>query len=148
MPSAAYMRHARKMNKRRDEFSTMCATKKGRDICAAHVITMALRLGATFERKDRPDHREIYLCLAYGPYRVSMHFEGGSQVGAFLGHWHTATSSAATYPKTFAVSIGGTVNEYHWGKATTCKWTFDAFLESLECGFAALQNAALACPSA
>lgn len=134
--------------KRTDEFSTMCATKKGRDICAARVITMALRLGATFERDDRPAEREIYICLAYGPYRASMHFEGGSKVGAFLGHWHTATSSNAAYPKTFAVSIGGTINEYHWSKATTCERTFEGFLRSLECGLAALQNAALACPSA
>lgn len=133
---------------RTDEFSTMCATKKGRDICAARIIDLALRLGATFERDDRPAERKIYLCLAYGPYRVSMHFEGGSQVGAFLGHWHTVTSSNATYPKTFAISIGGTINEYHWGKATTCQWTFDGFLRSLECGLTALQNAALACPSA
>lgn len=134
--------------KQRDELSAMCATKRGRDICAARIIELALRLGATFERDDRSTEREIYLCLAYGPYRVSMHFEGGSQVGAFLGHWHTATSSDATYPETFAVSIGGTINEYHRGKATTCQRTFDGFLRSLECGLAALQNAGLACPSA
>lgn len=124
------------------EHATACKTAKGRERCAAAVEDLAKRMGATGSRSPHYEHapRRIQLELAFGPYRCSMSFDGDSNVGAFLGHWFVSIDSNARYPKAFGVAINGTVNTYHYSKATTCEGAFWTFLYSLEKGLATLAN--------
>src|SRR5258708_26245381 len=80
----------------------------------------------------------IDIGLALGPYLVNLSLNGKSNVGAFLGHWHTACKVDAHYPRTFAADIGGSINTFHYGKATTCEDSFGGLLRSLSYGLEAL----------
>jgi hypothetical protein len=122
----------------RSEFATLCATDKSRKKLLARINELAGSLGATVKLHEFNGPREIGLTIKLGPYRCMVEFEGGSHVGAFLGHWHTEMASSVKYPRNFASTIQGSLNEYHFGKATSCEDTFDGFLRSLSNGFAAL----------
>jgi hypothetical protein len=67
-----------------------------------------------------------------------IHFDGDRR-GSFLGHWHVATESVATYPVTFGVAIFGSVNPFHYTKATTHQVTWHGFLLSIDRGLEALK---------
>jgi hypothetical protein len=122
---------------RQDEYSRLCATKAGRAALLVRTEKLASDHGATIERHEFEDPREIGLYLDLGPYRCMIHFEGGSFVGAFLGHWCTQLASNAKYPKSFWAI--GSLNEYHYGKATTCEDTADAFFAKLAQGLELLK---------
>lgn len=120
------------------EHATLCATEKSCKRCVARIEALAAKYGATIEFHEFNAPREIGLDLVFGPYRCMIHFDGGSKVGAFLGHWHVDHKSAATYPVTFGADIQGTINTYHYSKATTCAHSWHAFIWSIENGLAAL----------
>lgn len=124
----------------------LCRQKKNRALFANEVKALAERLGATcrIDAEGRLREREIYVVVQIGHYAVSMHFDGDSNVGAFLGHWHMDVTAPnwrdlPVYPRDFAGVIGGSMNEIHWGKATTCECGFDGFLMSLELGIERLK---------
>jgi hypothetical protein len=124
----------------------LCLQKKNRALFAAEVKALADRLGATcrIEAEGRLRKRETRVVVQVGHYAVSMHFDGESSVNTFLGHWHMDVSGPnwrdlPVYPKDFAGVIGGSMNEIHWGKATSFEQGFDGFLVSLERGIERLK---------
>lgn len=125
----------------RSEHRTLCATKASRAKLTKDIIALAERCGAHVIEVNTEDHpRETFIALGLGPYRVATWLDGGSNVGAFMGHWHSDVYSPdARYPVTFALDIRGTLNTCHYRKATTCEDTFEGFLASLERGFESLK---------
>jgi len=115
-----------------------CSTKAKREALAACIISIAEKHGATVSRVERD--REIRLLLTLGPYSVSINFDGGNSVDAFLGHWCTEPRSNATFPRNFDVTIGGTINEHHFAKATTCEKLFGCFEQSIDDGLGRLAD--------
>ncbi len=113
-----------------DKYHQACSTAQKREALFDAIQHLASRYGAEVSSHKEP--REIFMCLSVGPYRVTMDFSGFSKVGAFLGHWFTVGD--AKFPKNFGVTIGGTINEFHYEKATSCESNFDDFLVSLEDG--------------
>lgn len=127
---------------RDNEHDKLCATKAGRAKCLAAVQVIAAKQGATVELHEFNGAREIGLELIYGPYACMIHFDGGSKVGAFMGHWHmnrTERDDARTYPETFWRV--GSLNQYHKQKATTICGTLAEFCDKLEYGLALLRAA-------
>lgn len=131
-----------------NEYADRCGTKAKRAALAAELqakakewdVDCAIEVGS---KGGYPDEHETRFVIWFGPYRVSGGFDGsagGKRVGAFLGHWHTELGSGAKYPKTFGHTIGGTINQYHYAKATTCKNGWLGFLYSLQAGFVALKE--------
>jgi hypothetical protein len=117
-----------------DEYKSACSTKAKREAMARQVEMMAVRYGATAERRiGLWGPKAFDLTLALGDHRVMMTFNGASNVGAFLGHWYTE-GREARYPLRFAGAIQGSVNTITFAKATSIENSFDAFLLSLECG--------------
>jgi len=124
----------------RSEYAARCATKASRLALADEVSALAARCGATVERNE-PDGLQPkwqHVCLAYGPYRISMSFMGGLRSDAWLAHWHTESRSAAKYPPSFGYTVGGSVNTVHFAKATTCTTSWSRFLSCIEAGLLAL----------
>ena len=122
----------------KDDYRSHCRSAAGRNRLLARLQELATEVGATLTRGEFDDPTEIHVTLTRGPYAVSTWLNGRSNVGAFLGHWHTELRSGATYPRDFAAAIDGTLNTCHFGKATTCENSFAAFLESLRAGFRVL----------
>lgn len=125
-----------------NEHDTRCNTRKGRESCLTAVRMVADRFaGATVELHEFNGPREIGLELAYGPYACMMHFEGGSRVGAYLGHWHMNRGTDADPNKTYPDSFWriGSPNLYHRRKATTSCDTLAAFAAKLAEGLELLQ---------
>ena len=118
----------------KSEYAKLCATKASREKLAARAKEIVEANGWTFWRNDvLCRDRELCFTASRGGHHVNFDFDGASRVDAFLAHWHT--DSGFTFPKSFGVCVGGDVNTYHYGKATTCVETFDAFLSCLEGGF-------------
>src|ERR1017187_3044457 len=106
------------------EHRQKCATKKGREAMALAVHNLANKHGWCCNSTTR--EHEITLTLSRNDYRITMHFDGSSRVGAYLGIWFTEIASdRKPYSSLFGVAIHGSVNEYHHAKATTCTETFD-----------------------
>lgn len=127
------------MKREQSEHAKLCATATSRENLARQVSDLAKRMGAKFERRDGFwAERSISVYLSFGPYRCAADFTAGDKCGAFLGSWYTATKSEATYPVTFAADINGTINTYHYSKATTCANSFETFLVSIERGLESL----------
>lgn len=120
---------------RDNEHDKLCATKAGREKCLAAVRSVAESHGATVTLHEFNGPREIGLDLVYGPYACMIHFDGGSKVGSFLGHWHMNRADRddkRVYPDTFWRV--GSLNQYHKQKATTICDTLASFLDSLAQG--------------
>jgi len=118
----------------KSEHARMCATAKSREAMAARCKAIVEANGWTFWRNDILCRgREICFTASRSGHHVNFDFDGASRVNAFLAHWHA--DSGFTFPKSFGVYTGGDVNTFHYGKATTCVETFDAFLSCLEAGF-------------
>lgn len=81
--------------------------------------------------------RELSIILAWGDYYVSMCFDGGSHVGAYVAPWNAVLHSDAKFPHYF---VAGSVNMSHFRKATTVEYTFPEFLDAIFDGFAALKK--------
>lgn len=120
------------------EHDRMSATAKGREAFVKRIETAAEECGATIERHEFNGDREIGLDVVFGPFRCMLHVEGGSHVGAFLGHWYVSTASDLKYPGCFASDIRGTMNTFHCAKATTCENTLEDFIVSLRGGLDSL----------
>lgn len=106
----------------------------------ARIEQLASECGATVQMHEFNGPREIGLELCFGPYQCMMHFDGAERIDVFMGHWHTnsrkAIDSGARYPETFWRV--GSLNTYHYGKATTIETTLPAFLQKLRDGLAIL----------
>lgn len=127
--------------KRVSEHKRLCATKDGRAKLVECMQAIALAHGATFKLSEVTwSPRDIGCTISLGDYRVNMHFDGASTVDAFLAHWFRDTSSQAKYPAHFGAICGGSVNNFHFGKATTCTDTFEEFRERIGAGLAYLKS--------
>lgn len=127
-----------------DEYRAVCLTKGGRESAARRITAIAAKHGATVERSNYGGPREVTLSLKLGDFGLLIHLDGASRVGAFLGHWHTnvAPFRKVQYPRDFATTIGGSINEYHFRKATTCEETWRGFLRSIDDGLGRLASLA------
>jgi hypothetical protein len=127
------------------------STKAKRELLVSELEALAKRLGVQIEvdRDRRLSPKEIYVTMRLEHFAVSMSLEGGSNVGAFIGHWHSKSllkkreerDNEMTYPRDFGFACGGSVNQHHWMKATTVREDFDGFLMMLEAGFERLKRA-------
>lgn len=106
----------------------------------ARIEQLAQECGATVELHEFNGPREIGLELIFGPYQCMMHFcgEEARRLGAFMGHWHTSLSTDAKYPETFWRV--GSLNTFHYSKATTIESTLPGFLKKLRDGLAILKE--------
>jgi hypothetical protein len=115
------------------------STKAKRNAVAKRFEDLAARLGVTFECTPNPlNSRSFSVELSHKGYHVAIWLNADSHVGAYLGHWHTASGFKGRYPVDFWRV--GALNTYHYGKATTCCEDLDAFLAKIEDGFALLQE--------
>jgi hypothetical protein len=109
------------------------STKKKREGVAAQLAEIARSLNATCQHEEAIfDPRRIYLRLRLGDYWVAISLDGNSHCGGFLGHWNT--EARARYPTDFGFTVHGSVNEFHYGKATTCCDTLPEFYAAIEAG--------------
>lgn len=125
------------MKRVQSEHAICCSTEKARKRAVAQIEELARECGATIEMHEFNGAREIGLELCFGPYACMMHFDGDCRAGSFMGHWHTG-SRDARYPETFWRV--GSLNTYHFGKATTIEDTFAGFLDKLRAGLAILKQ--------
>lgn len=129
------------MTRPQSEYERRCATKAGRAAMVDAMQALAAELGVACEVGASLSPRSARLTLSRGPYRVGMHFAGGSKVSAFLGHWHTDyNDKEARFPDGFGLVVCGTINPYHHRKATTCVGSFDLFCAAIRGGFAKLKG--------
>lgn len=127
----------------KNEYRMLCAAKASRNRMSEQVRELADRYGWGYSARE--DGRETRVSLNKGVTCVSVDFDGGSRVGAFLAHWYVSTAVEVDvgfkpYDASFAGAIRGSNNPYHLCKATTCEDTFRGLLESLEGGFKFLQD--------
>lgn len=115
----------------------LVSTKDKRLKIANNIKSTAEKLGASITINEDPT--EITISIKKGHYRISIDLDGKSHVYCFLAHWHT-DRTGVVYPKNFDAIIGGSVNPYHYAKATTCEETEEGFLNSIENGLRALQS--------
>lgn len=123
-------------------YKEVISTKKARKAAADAVRALGAEFGwEPANSYHAPGPREEQVNLRKGDCRVMMHFEGGSNVGAFLAHWYAEGGAGfAPYPNSFAAAIHGSCNTCHHAKATTCEDSFDGFLKSLRGGFEFLRE--------
>lgn len=126
------------MKRVQSEYAICCSTDKGRKRMVARIEELAAECGATVEPHEFNGAREIGLELCFGPYRCMMHFDGASRGECFMGHWHTTIESDVRYPDTFWRV--GSLNRYHFRKATTIEDTLPGFLQKLREGLAIVKR--------
>lgn len=115
------------------------STKKAREKALAELKILAAENEASLEVDDLlSDGKHIHLTIAKGAYRVGITLDNIRGLDAFLGHWYTDYKAVATYPKDFGYTVGGSINNYHWRKATTVQYTWDAFKEKIAAGLKVL----------
>lgn len=123
-------------------YREVISTKKARKTAANAVRALGEEYGwECINGYGAPGPREEKVALRKGDCCVTMHFEGGSKVGAFLAHWYEdGATGFAPYTNAFAAAIHGSCNPYHHAKATTCEYSFENFLASLRGGFVHLSG--------
>ena len=123
------------------DYETTCKTKKGRILAALRIRKALEDAGAEVtigQEFDQPS--EISWSAIIGSYRVFGDIDGKSHVGAFLAHWHTLLGTKATYPKTFGKEIGGSINTFHYSKATGVYDTLEELIEKTVNGITFLKG--------
>lgn len=117
-------------------YAIACHNKKRREETTNAILGVKPHNWHVISNEERTDERERYINLGKDDYRVSIHLEAGSHVNAFLAHWYTSSRSDAVYPPDFP---SGSVNQYHFGKATTCERNLEDFLTNLTACFERLK---------
>lgn len=146
------------MTKRSKELSTVAK----REAIASELSKIATLCGATVDREEVD--REINLVLRLGHHWVAISLDGDSTWG-ILGHWnidgrrwisdtglfgwdepgHWEEQYAPRFPGNFGFTVRGSVNEWHYSKATTCPNTLLQLYEAIGAGLS--ECARLAGPS-
>lgn len=123
-----------------NEHKRLCSKATSRKALAAQIEAVARECGAACAERNLgiAKSRSIDLRLRKGPWCCMIDLDGDSRVGAFLGHWYHDGEGPETLPAHFDLTIRGSENPYHRRKATSCCYTFEAFLESLRAGLMAL----------
>ena len=111
-----------------------CSTAAKRKALASVILDVAAAHGADAEIVDWSEisPRELSVKISLGDYRCSVDFDGSSAVPGFLAHWHAGAFTGAKYPRDFGHVCRGSVNTFHFGKATTCVDTFDELRVTLD----------------
>jgi hypothetical protein len=118
----------------KSEYARLCASKRGREQLVNRMQALAVELGAGFgSGPGMLGRRETNCTLSGEGFSVFFHFSAESKVGAYLGHWNA--EKEVRFPKSFGSTIRGSVNEYHFGKATTCADTIEEFEAAIRAGF-------------
>lgn len=113
-------------------------TKKGREAFTSELLALCAKLGVSADREVDPHYpREIKVRIAIGHYRVTVDFDGEEKIDGFMANWYTDVCppnfrELPTYPRDFTCYNLGSINDYHWGKATTVVSTFEALLLAVE----------------
>lgn len=115
------------------------STKAKRSALAKSLKQIAVDNDATTEITESAS--ALCLRITKGPYRVGIELNGKSQCDALLAHWYVDFKTDACYPADFGYTIHGSINPYHFRKATTCDEDVSLFLESIANGLAALNAA-------
>jgi hypothetical protein len=122
----------------KSEHARLCASKRGREQLVNRMQALAAELGAAFECGDGWLGRREKNCTISGEgFSVFFQFSADSKVNAYLGHWNS--KDGLRFPKSFGSAIGGSVNEYHFSKATTCVNAIDEFEAAIRAGFEAMK---------
>ena len=90
-----------------------------REKMAQMVEALCAEKGATCEREEPLDSREIRLVIRSGAARVGIEFDGGpfnSQPNVFCMPWNIAHGSDARFSSAFGVAVGASVNPFHRAK--------------------------------
>lgn len=114
------------------------STKAKREAIAAQITEIAASEGATVRRDPSTwayAPRKILLRISINSYWVAISLDGDSYAGSFLAHWNT-DGHIARYPDDFGFVVRGSVNTFHYGKATTCCDTLEQFYEAVRRGLA------------
>lgn len=114
--------------------TSITSTKAKRRAIAKAIASIAEQTDASVEIKEGP--KAIDISVSKGPYRVMIGLDG--RCDFLSAHWHMDHKSDARYPDGFAGAIGGSVNQYHFRKATKFAESVDEFIASLKAGLSAL----------
>lgn len=104
-----------------------------RTTMADAVAALVLECGATYEREDHPDRREVWLDIkAPGGLELTVDFDGNSiQPDVHVLSWHMNHESPN---KLNDATFGGNVNPHHKCKATYIARGFDDLCMQLRSG--------------
>ena len=109
------------------------STKKKRETIALALEKLAAEHGASSVRRASSySTRLLNVTISTGAYWVSINLDGNSGNNVFLGNWNT--EGKARYPADFGFTINGSVNEYHFGKATTYAGTPEQLCAAIGAG--------------
>jgi hypothetical protein len=118
----------------KSEYQRLCASKRGREQCVNRMRALAKELGASIEvRKGWVDQSELWCEMSGEGFSVSFSFHTVRWTRCYLGHWNA--SKGVRFPDTFGFTVGGDVNDFHFGKATTCVDTIVEFEGAIRRGF-------------
>ncbi|MBS4046555.1 MAG: hypothetical protein KG075_09465 [Alphaproteobacteria bacterium] len=110
-----------------------------RKTLVSQMRALAAEYGADFEA--RPDGRGFHITIRLPGAMVCEWVDAcTAKVGAFLGHW-VADRNRKFVPG-FGAVIGGSLNTFHFGKATTHAYVSDRYLALLRAGLAAVKSGA------
>jgi hypothetical protein len=118
-----------------------------REKMAKAIAELVVECGATFEREDYPERREIYLRVtAPGGLQVLVDFDGRSpQMDVHVLSWHMAFDSTKRLND---ATFGGNVNPHHNRKATYIAHGFDELCAKLKSGLLMAKNGTAYLPEA
>ena len=116
-----------------------CALKARREEMVQACLEIGRRYGAgAYQRPtiEAPGvkSRGILVTMELRDWRIMFEMNARSHVGAFLGHWHTRESISPDFPADFPAQSRNPL----WHKVTTCAYSFGAFIQALDSGFAHL----------
>lgn len=110
-------------------------------------LAIAETLFSTFSQIDlvecgyKETGKGIRFDLSMGPYKLTVDIDGASSVGAFVVHWYMEPDELRQYPPYFDTDIGGTLNEYHFRKATSVATNVEELTRSIDGGLCRLVHA-------
>lgn len=128
--------------------TTLSEKRAGDRVKMANAIAeLVVGCGATFEREDHPDRREIWLKVtAPGGLQVTVDFDGNSiQPNVHVLSWHMHYESKKLLND---ATFGGNVNPHHKQKATYVAYGFDDLCHQLSLGLIKAKNGSAYLPEA
>jgi hypothetical protein len=125
--------------------SLRCTRKPDRAAMAALLSRLAAHYGARIELEERPT--EVSISIHLNAAFVGIFLDGlearsrhSRKDGViYMGHWNIESDSEKKFDRYFE-SLVGSINTYHWRKATSVVCGFDYFLLRLAIAFGSIQD--------
>jgi hypothetical protein len=115
-----------------------CSTASKRKALVRRTCDLAVKHGADYTI-DNSEPLETSVLITLDGFAVRMYFRGRARIDTFFGHWFTGVSKPGQrYPENFDITIGGTMNQHHFAKATSYAETYADFYRSLDDGLGRL----------